>query len=122
MKRRIYEAEHKLSWEEQRRYDQQQNVRDEITRLGEQIGQERNTFERMKLQHRLELLLLQISDEFEMEGTMSLDQIRESSREKLNIANRSFGPGRSLDVDRPLNLNIGQRKQFRMPSQNYVIR
>ncbi|MND15026.1 hypothetical protein D3C80_52350 [compost metagenome] len=122
VKRRIYEAEHKLSWEEQRRYDQQQNVRDEITRLGEQIGQERNTFERMKLQHRLELLLLQISDEFEMEGTMSLDQIRESSREKLNIANRSFGPGRSLDVDRPLNLNIGQRKQFRMPSQNYVIR
>ncbi|MNP18416.1 hypothetical protein D3C76_1109000 [compost metagenome] len=121
MKRRIYEAEHKLSWEEQRRYDQQQNVRDEITRLGEEIGNERNTFERMKLQHRMELLLLQISDEFEMEGTMSLDQIRESSREKLNIANRNFGPGRELNIDRPLNLGMSQRKTFKMPSKNYVI-
>jgi hypothetical protein len=122
VKRRIYEAEHKLSWEEQRRYDQQQAVRDEVTRLGEQIGQERNTFERMKLQHRLELLLLQVSDEFEMEGTMSLDQIRESSREKLNIANRNFGPGRALEIDRPINFNtVQQRKTFKLPGKNYVI-
>ena len=40
VKRRIYEAEHKLSWEEQRRYERQRNIRDEVTSLGELIGAE----------------------------------------------------------------------------------
>ncbi|MNO19244.1 hypothetical protein D3C76_89740 [compost metagenome] len=117
VKRRVYEAEHKLSWEEQRRYDRQQDIRDEITTLGEQIGSEKSAFERIKLQHRLELLLLQVSDEFQMDGAQSLDQIKESSREKLSIVNRSFGPGRELDVERPLNLNMSHRKTYHMQNR-----
>lgn len=121
VKRRVYEAEHKLSWEEQRRYDRQQGIRDEITELGERIGAEKNTFERMKLQHRLELLLLQVDDEFEMEGAMSLDQIKEASREKISLSNRSFGPGKELNLDNPINFHAVQRKTFRMPNRSNVV-
>ena len=121
VKRRIYEAEHKLSWEEQRRYERQRSIRDEITQLGELIGAERNSFERMKLQHRLELLLGQMDDEFEMEGTMSLDQIKVSSKEKLNIATRQFGPGRELNIDRPLNIGMSKRRTYRQGAGSVVV-
>lgn len=114
VKRRVYEAEHQLSWEDQRRYDKQQKLRDEVAVLSEQIGTERSTYERIKMQHRLDLLVSQLSDEFDMEGIGSIDQIKESNREKQAITSRNFGPGKSLDFDRPLNLNMSQRKSFRV--------
>lgn len=122
VKRRVYEAEHKLSWEEQRRYDEQQRIRDEISTLGEQLGAERNTYERIKMQHRMDLLVSKVSDDFEMEGVNSIDQIKENSREKKTIATRTFGPGRELEFERPLNLQYRQRKPFRRGGQEVVVR
>ncbi|MCY1363592.1 hypothetical protein D9M69_503600 [compost metagenome] len=104
VKRRVYEAEHKLSWAEQRKYDKQQALRDEITVLGEKLKSERSVYEKIKMQHRLDLLVSQITDEFDMEGIASIDQIKENSRELKTIHNRSFGPGRAMNVDKPLDL------------------
>lgn len=104
VKRRVYEAEHKLSWDEQRKYDKQQALRDEITQLGEKLKSERGVYERIKMQHRLDLLVSQITDEFSMDGIASMDQIKENSRELKTINNRSFGPGRAMNIDKPLDL------------------
>lgn len=111
VKRRVYEAEHKLSWDEQRRYDQQQRIRDEIGKLSEQLGQERNTYERIKLQHKLDVLMSQLSEEFDMDAAGSIDQIKESNRERRAIIGRNLGPGRELELDRPINFGMVQRQR-----------
>jgi len=121
VKRRVYEAEHKLSWEEQRRFDQQQRIRDEIGQLAEALNNERSTYERIKMQHRLDLLLAQVNDEFEMEGVGSIDQIKESNREKRAIVSRTMGPGRELNIDRPLNLTHPNRKPYNHRSNVVVM-
>lgn len=120
IKRRVYEAEHKLSWNEQRRYDDQQSIRDEIGRLSETLGSERNTFERIKLQQRLDLLISKIDDEFDMEGITSIDQIKENSREKKMIETRSFGPGKPLEIEKPLNTSFNRRREM-FKKQNVMV-
>lgn len=120
IKRRVYEAEHKLSWNEQRRYDDQQSIRDEIGRLSETLGNERNTFERIKLQQRLDLLISKIDDEFDMEGITSIDQIKENSREKKMIETRSFGPGKPLEIEKPLNTSFNRRREM-FKKQNVMV-
>lgn len=121
VKRRVYEAEHKLSWEEQRRYDLQRKIKDEIALLSEQIGMERSHYEKIKLQNRLDLLMTKVNDEFESDNVASLDQIKESSRDRVRMETRTFGPGRALEVDRPLGLNLTTR-QPRMGHSQVVIR
>lgn len=120
IKRRVYEAEHKLSWNEQRRYDDQQSIRDEIGRLSETLGSERSTFERIKLQQRLDLLISKVDDEFDMEGITSIDQIKENSREKKMIETRSFGPGKPLEIERPLNTSFNRRREM-FKKQNVMV-
>jgi hypothetical protein len=120
VKRRVYEAEHKLSWADQRKYDKQQALRDEITSLGERLKSERGVYEKIKMQHRLDLLVSQITDEFDMEGIASIDQIKESSRELRTINSRSFGPGRAMNVDRPLDLGTIRNGQ-RLRQNNSVV-
>lgn len=100
VRRRLHEADHQLSWAEQRRYDRQMSIKEEIASISEQLGVERNHFEKVKLQNKLDLLASQLSDEFEQElGT--IDQVREVSKERIAMASRNYGPGRSLNVDRP---------------------
>lgn len=111
VKRRVYEAEHKLSWAEQRKYDKQQALRDEITLLGEALKMERSVYEKIKMQHRLDLLVSQITDEFNMEGIASIDQIKENSREMKTIHNRAFGPGRAMNIDKPISLSTVARQR-----------
>lgn len=101
VKKRVYEAEHQLSWTEQRKYQKQQDIRDEIADLGEKINEERSPMERKRLQNRMELLMEKLSDEFQSASMGSIDQIREASRERINIAGRNFGAGKPLDVKRP---------------------
>lgn len=120
IKRRVYEAEHKLSWSEQRRYDDQQSIRDEIGRLSETLGNERNTYERIKLQQRLDLLISKVDDEFDMEGITSIDQIKENSREKKMIETRSFGPGKPLEIEKPLNTSFNRRREM-FKNQNVMV-
>jgi len=120
IKRRVYEAEHKLSWSEQRRYDDQQSIRDEIGRLSETLGNERNTYERIKLQQRLDLLISKLDDEFDMEGITSIDQIKENSREKKMIETRSFGPGKPLEIEKPLNTSFNRRREM-FKNQNVMV-
>ncbi|MNY36142.1 hypothetical protein D3C86_1706090 [compost metagenome] len=121
IKRRVYEAEHKLTWQEQRRYDTQQNVRDEIGRISEALNHERNTFERIKLQQKLDLLVSKVDDEFDMDGITSIDQIKESSREKKIIIDRNFGPGKRLDFEKPLNINMSQRRNAVIDRNTLVV-
>ncbi len=120
IKRRVYEAEHKLSWNEQRRYDDQQSIRDEIGRLSETLGSERSTYERIKLQQRLDLLISKVDDEFDMEGITSIDQIKENSREKKMIETRSFGPGKPLEIEKPLNTSFNRRREM-FKKQNVMV-
>jgi len=122
VKRRVYEAEHKLSWDEQRRYDKQQQIRDEIAQLNERLSSERNVYERTKVQNRLDLLMAKISDEFDMESAASIDQIKESNRERQMIDTRSFGPGRALAFERPLNLDLRSRGRYQAPRGQVMIR
>jgi hypothetical protein len=124
VKRRVYEAEHKLSWDEQRKYDQQQRIRDQVGELMERLNTEKNTYERIKIQHKLDVLMAQASDEFDMEPIGSIDQIKETNREKRAIISRNAGPGRELELDRPLNLGMAERRRttFRSNSSNFMIR
>ena len=122
VRRRVYEAEHKLSWDEQRRYDSQQDIRGGIIALGESLSNEKDAFERKKLNTQMELLLAKVSDEFTMEGSMSIDQIRDTNKERINRATRSYGPGRELNITRPLNTRTYSRGHTRQPSAQYVIR
>lgn len=122
VKRRVYENEHKLSWAEQRRYDSQINAREEIAKISDMLKNERNTYERIKLQQRLDLYLAKVDDEFDLEGGLTLDQIKENSKEKRMINTRNFGPGRSLDFETPLNISLGRRQSYSpRRNENYAI-
>jgi len=123
VKRRVYEAEHKLSWDDQRRYDQQQQIRDQISELVDKLGSEKNTYERIKIQHRLDVLMSRVSDEFELDGVGSIDQIKESNKEKRAIVGRTLGPGRELQLDRPINFGMTQqRRTYRQERGDLVVR
>lgn len=122
VRRRVYEAEHKLSWDAQRRYDSQQDIRGSIIALSESLNEEKNNFERKKLNAKMELLLAKVSDEFTMEGSMSIDQIRDSSKERINRATRMHGPGRELNITRPLNIRTASRERHRGHVSQYVVR
>lgn len=100
VKRRVYEAEQKLSWQEQRRYDEQQSIRDEIGQLTDRIASERNALERLKLTNRMEVLVSKLSDEFDNNQAMSIDKIKELAEERKSIAMRNQGPGKALNIDR----------------------
>lgn len=122
VKRRVYEAEHKLSWDEQRRYDRQQRLRDEITEMSEAYKKERDHYEKLKLQSKIDLMISQLSEEFDMEGISSIDQIKESAQERRNINNRNLGPGRELNINRPLNLNIqGRRNRLQYETRGNLV-
>ena len=55
-----------------------------------------------------------------MEGITSIDQIKENSREKKMIETRSFGPGKPLEIEKPLNTSFNRRREM-FKKQNVMV-
>lgn len=105
VKRKVYEAEHKLSWKQQQEMQRQEEYREEITDLLDRLGQHCGDFEAMKIEHRLESLYKKIDHEaFAMEYG-SIDALIKEATEKQSRArsmnqSRREGIGDNLDVKR----------------------
>lgn len=113
VKRRIYEAEHKLSWSEQKRYDQQQKLRETLDNLTDQLANCRNAFERKKLEIQIDTLFTKMDSTFDFSRFGGLDQIKDQVEEKINLATRNMGPGRELEINQGLQGAIRQHRANR---------
>lgn len=100
VKRRVYEAEHKLSWVEQQRYNQQEKLRTQLDELTEKLGNTRSSMEQRKLETQIELVYNKIDQDFDASRFSNLDQIKEEMIEKINLGNRNLGPGKELNLTR----------------------
>ena len=103
VKRRVYEAENKLTWVEQQRYNAQEKLRQELDALTTEMEGCRNRMEQQKLELRIERVLAKLDTNFDASRFANLDQIKEETIEKISLGNRHLGPGRELG----LNISIG---------------
>jgi hypothetical protein len=82
VKRKVYETEHQLSWKEQQERLRQEDYREELADVLEQMAQRCGEFELMKLTHRVEALYRKIdTDTFNAEYG-SIDALIQSATDK----------------------------------------
>lgn len=121
VKRKAYESEHQMTWDEQRRYEARVGIKEEIAEIVEALKTERIHHEKVKLQNKLDLLLSKIEGEEDQIST-AFDQIRDMARDKINVATRNFGPGRVMNLDRPMNYgNISARVGYNGRQRGHVV-
>lgn len=116
VKRRVYEAEHKLSWVEQQRYDHQESLREQLDTLTEDLSNCRSPMEQRKIENKIELIYGKIDQTFDAGRFSNLDQIKEEMIEKINLGNRHMGAGRELNMNR----SAGSILRGGAPNRNVV--
>jgi hypothetical protein len=102
VKRKVFEAEHKLSWKEQREREQQEGYREEIQDLVEKMGGIRDDFALMKMQHRLESLYRKMDHSSFTAEFGSIDALIKEAAEK-----------RSRTRSRAQSMREGLNREFR---------
>lgn len=100
VKKRVYEAEHKLSWVEQQRYGHQEKLRTQLDELSEALGKCRSEMEARKIELKISTVYSKLDNNFDATRFSNLDQIKEEIVEKINLGNRHLGPGRELNLQR----------------------
>lgn len=113
VKRRVHEAENKLSWVEQQRYNYQEKLRTQLDELTEQLQSARNINEQRKLETKIEVTFSKLDNNFDSSRFSSIDQIKEDMIEKINLGNRHLGAGRELGLEKSVGsiMRSGASKQ-----------
>lgn len=119
VKRRVYEAEHQLSWVEQQRYNHQERLREQLDDLTEQLSNTRSTIEQRKLEVKIETIFNKLDNNFDSDRFSNIDQIKEEMIEKINLGNRGMGAGRELNLTSNAS-NIMRKHRDRGNSNSYT--
>lgn len=109
VKRKVYEAEHKLTWQEQRERERQEEFRDEITQILERMGGTRDDVELMKLEHRLNSLYRRIDQDSFTGEYGSIDALIQEASEKRSRA-RSEAQSKREGLERKFDRFGGRNK------------